>query len=367
MKTLKDANIQNKTVLLRADLDLSEGSDLRLAATVPTIKFLLENNCKVVIVGHKGRPNGKIDDEFSLFPVFEKLKLYFPKKDADDFKFVSSILSKEAKEIIGQAKFGDIIMLENLRFYPGEEENDLAFTEYLASLANVYVNDAFGVCHRQHASITGIVKFIPGYAGLRLQEEVEKLKQAMEKPAYPAVAIIGGAKLETKLPVISKMAEIYDFVLVGGKMAINKDVILRNKETKDSDELSRHPEEAERRRIPLINNSKIILSTDYIGEEKLDIGPETIKNFTEIILKAKTVIWNGPMGKIEDERFIHGTKMIASAIIESRAFSIVGGGDTIAALEKINLLDKFSWISTGGGAMLEFLAGERLPGIEVLK
>jgi len=340
MKTLKNTDIQNKTVLLRADFDVSEGSDLRLKAIVPTVNFLLENNCKIVLIGHKGRPGRKVDDKFSLLPIFEKIKTYFPEKSPEDFKFIKDILDEEAKNAISNMGSGEIAMLENVRFYSGEEENDENFARQLANLGDVFVNDAFGACHRNHASIAGIAKLLPSYAGLRLEQEIDILNKAMENPARPAVAIIGGVKIKTKLPVISKMAEIYDSVLVGGKLAIEFQSVC--------------------------SKENIICSTDYVSENKLDIGQESIKNFREIILKAKTAVWNGPVGKIEDPNFIHGTKAIADAIIESDVYSIIGGGDTVAALEKLGLLNKFDWISTGGGAMLKFMSGEELAGIKCL-
>lgn len=358
MKTLKDINLQNKTVLLRADLDISDGGDFRLEAGIPTIKYLLENDCKIVIIAHRGRPEGKVDSRFSLLSVFEKLKTYFLDKKENDFKFVSDIISSEANEAVEKSKTGDIIMFENLRFWKQEEENNERFAEYLAGFADIFVNDAFAVCHRKHASIFGIPKFLPSSAGLRLEKEIEILNQAMKNPKKPAVAIIGGAKIETKIPCIESLSKIYDTVLVGGRLGI--ETSFRHPEP--SLALARMGEGS----YPTFANN-IIIPTDYVDEQKFDIGGKTIEKYKQIISSAKTIVWNGPMGKFEDPDFIRGTELIADAIIESGAYSIIGGGDTIAAINKLGIpFDKFGWVSTGGGAMLTMMAGEELAGIKAL-
>jgi len=358
MNKLQNIKIKGKIVLLRADLDISDGGDFRLEAGIPTIKYLLENDCKTVIIGHRGRPNGNYDVALSLRSIFEKLKKYFPKKNADDFKFCADISKDSVLKIISDMRAGNILMLENLRFYSGEEANSADFAQKLASFADIFVNDAFAVCHRKHASIVGIPNLLPSCAGIRLEKEIRILSDAMNAPKHPAVAIIGGAKIETKVPVISELAKIYDYILVGGKIGLS---------FRHPEEYSTIGEDDEGSREIQERMKNVLFPVDYVGENKFDIGEKTIENFKEIIKSAETIIWNGPMGKFEDREFIHGTKEIAYAIIESQSNSIVGGGDTIAAINNLEIdVDNFGWVSTGGGAMLKMMSGEKLAGIEAL-
>jgi len=318
MRTLKEANIHKDTrVLVRADLDvpIQDGQIMekyRLESGLPTLKYLLEKQAKIIIIGHLGRPDGKVVESLStkhLIPYYN--------------------------EHLGE---GNYQLLENLRFDSREESNDPTFAKELASHAEIYVNECFSASHREHASITGVAHLLPSYAGMRLEKEVTALEKVLKDPVRPLVALVGGVKVDTKKPVISKFISVADMVLVGGKLGTNWNAD-----------------------IP--DNMKI--PRDY-GELGRDIGPRTIGIYTEILSRAKTVIWSGPMGNYEEEKFMHGTKEVAKAIIASNAFSVVGGGDTVAALQKINLADKFSFVSTGGGAMLDFLASGTLPGLEVL-
>jgi len=323
MKTLKDFDFRKKRVLVRADFNvpLSEQGeildDFRIKETLPTIHYLLENGAKVVLMSHLGNPGGKFVKELKLDPVTQRLT-----------------------ELLGQK----IVLLENLRFNPGEENNDEGFARELARNGDIYINDAFGVCHRKHASVVGVPKFLPSGAGFLLEKEIKTLTKLSENPQKPLVAIIGGAKLETKVGVIDKISEKADFVLVSG--LIGKGVVGQKIKLK-------HPE-------------KVIFPVDETGGGK-DIGPETVKLFSAKIAQAKTIFWNGPFGKIENEEFAKGTEAIARAIAGSEAFSVVGGGETVEFVTKLKLVESFSHVSSGGGAMLSFLSGEKLPGLEALK
>lgn len=351
---LRDANVNGKTVFLRADLDvpLSEArieDDTRLKACLPTIEYLLKQNCKIIIAGHLGRPQptnkeyGISNMEYSLLLI---AKWFFEKFKSRDsiFNIQYSKFSGFNGWEIGQ----NIFLLENLRFNAGEEANDPAFAKKLASLADIYVNDAFAMCHRNHASIVGITRFLPHFAGLHLVEEIENLTSAIENPKRPLVVIIGGKKIETKLPLVEKMHRIADYVLVGGKIAQESKILARVV----------HEQIAGKKAVLIVAD----LTPDGAGIAQKDLG-----NFLEIILLAKTIIWNGSMGLIgKKEDQFSATRKIAEGIIKSKAYSIVGGGDTVEYLNRMGIIDKFSFASTGGGAMLSFLSGERLPGIEAL-
>jgi len=341
MQSIKEANLENKTILVRADLDVAEGEDFRLKVLIPTIDYLLENQCKIIIIGHRGRPNGILDSRLSLLPVFENLKKVLANSKVNTFHFFADVCEGDASEAVENLSACDIMMMENLRFCSGEESNNKQFAQSLAKLADIFVNDAFANSHREHASMVGIPKFLPSYMGLRITEEIKVLSEAMKDPERPAVAIIGGAKVETKAPCIDNLSKIYDNILIGGRIGIvskeKKEFIIEDRE-KDK-------------------NNIVIFPVDYAGSEQYDIGENTIEKYKEIISKAKTIIWNGPMGKFEDDEFINGTREIAEAVINSKAHTVIGGGDTIAALNKLKIpLDKFNWVSTGGGAMLNQLS-----------
>ncbi len=344
LKGLIVEDVQNKRVLVRADLDvpLKDGEvedSARLEAVIPTLEFLFKNNAKVVLIGHLGRPDpqlSKENEKFSLEPVvkwFEKkLKVKSEKLKVGDFE--------------GWKLNDNFSILENLRFYKEEKENDLDFSKKLASLADCYVNDAFAVSHRANSSIVGVCKFIPHFAGIRLQKEVEELSIILEKPVRPLVIVIGGVKIETKLPVVKNMHGWADYILVGGKIAEQMKTLFGEQH-----------QQTQRKSILLVAD---------LTEDKNDITEKSAENFAEIIWTAKTVVWNGPLGFTE-QGFNKGSEIVSKSIVDSDAYSVAGGGDTGACLKKLGIYDKFSFVSMGGGAMLDFLSGQKLPGLEMLK
>ncbi len=378
MRTIQAAKIEpDQTVLLRADFDvpLQKGKildEFRLKAALPTIKFLLGKKAKIIIISHLGRPQGRMVAGLRLDPMAQWLK--------KEFHFRTDQIS----------------LWDNLRFYPGEEKNDPDFARKLASLAEIFVNDAFAVSHRQHASIVGIPQFLPSFAGLRLEKEVKSLKKALSFKK-DLVVILGGAKTETKIPVIESLVGMGALVLLGGIVAntflaalLGKDKV--NGSVIDQERLGLAKKFLAKLDLPVSfakipgQTTKIWLPLDVVigfpvktvsffpdgefipsGKVVLDIGPKTIREYAGLLGFAKAIILNGPLGKIEEEKFSRGTEAILKAVADSPAFSIVGGGDTIAALEKFGLVDKIDLVSTGGGAMLAFLAQGTLPGIEALE
>ncbi len=347
MRTLEDFDFAKKRVLVRCDFDVplsEEGEildDFRIRQTLPTIGYLMENNAKVILIGHLGRPEGKVVERLRSNPIAKRLGELLGRSVTK----LNDCVGPEVEKTIGEIQSGEIFVLENLRFHKEEEENDEEFVKELAGLGDFYVNNAFANSHRNHASMTGVSKYLPSAAGLALVKEIEILSGLMENPKRPLVVIIGGAKVEeTKLKVIDRFSETAETFLVGGLVA---------KEIKE-------------KKLKLNRPEKIVWPVDEIGGGK-DIGPKTVELFKKKISVAKTIFWNGPLGMIEKEEFSRGTKGIAEAIVGSCAFSVVGGGETVEFINKIGLTDKFNHISTGGGAMLEFLSGEKLPGIEALK
>jgi len=379
-------NLKNKKVLVRVDFNVPVGSDgvidekedWRIKAALPTIKYLLENKAKVILMTHLGRPKGKVVESLKLGPVQDKLT------ELLDLSITKTpdCIGKTTENIINGMRSEEIVLLENLRFHKEEEENDEKFAKELASLADIYVNDAFSDCHRAHASISVITKFLPSYAGLLLEKEVKVLSEAVKNPERPASIVIGGAKAETKVPVIEYLLDKFDHILVGGVVA---NVILKAKGIDTGKSLMDgiNIKEVDRKinlespklHIPVdvvacnSENKEIALSAvGRIGDNMiLDIGTESVNLYSRVISDSKTVIWNGPMGMFENKDFFFGTREIAKAIMESKAKKIVGGGDTITALSQLGLLDKADYVCTGGGAMLEFLSGKKLPGLEALK
>lgn len=381
MKTVKDFNVKNKKVLVRCDFNvpLDNGSikdDFRIKQTIPTIEYLIENNAKVILMSHLGSPKG-IDKDLKMDPIQKKLSQYLKQ---DVFK-TSECIGKKVKKAISN---NQVVLLENLRFYKEEENND-KFSKELAALADIYINDAFGVSHRKHASVVGVPKHIPSGAGLLLEKEVNILSKVLEKPCRPLVVIVGGAKASSKIKVIKQLQKTADYVLIGGKIA-NTILIVQgviagkswpSEDTvKEIKELDITPDNLY---MPLDN----LISSDesgktYVRESVMDrgkkdefvfdIGPETIKLFSKIIKQAKMIVWAGPMGLFENPLFEIGTRKIAEEIVSNhKAHKIVGGGDTIFAVSKFGLRDKFDHVSTGGGAMLDFLSGEELPGLKALE
>lgn len=330
MQSIKEANVSGKRVIIRCDFDdpIIDGNltdDTRIKSNLPTLKLLLDHQANLFLISKLGRPQGK-DLSLSMRIVLDTVSKHLDEKIA-------------FKEDLEQEQLSRVTLLENLRFWSEEEEGDVDFSRKLASFGDLYVNECFATSHRNDASFIGIPKFLPGFAGLNLEKEVKELTKVLESPARPLVAIIGGAKLETKLPAIYNLAKVADKILVGGKLMF----------------------EVERRTLP----ENVIVAHDDV--ETKDIGEKTAKLFGEVIQQAAMIVWNGPMGVFEEDKYAFGTKGIAEAVAGSNAYSVVGGGDTISALNKFSLLDKMSFVSTGGGAMLEFLAGKKLPGIEALK
>ena len=331
MRTVRDFDVANKRVLVRCDFNVPLDEygkildDFRIRKTIPTIEYLIEKRARVVLMSHLGRPDGKIMEEFSLKPVAKRLEELLGRK-------------------VAFADGGELVLLENLRFHKKEEENDENFARELSKLGDIYINDAFGASHRAHASIVGVPKFLPSGAGLLLEKEIMCLTRLSTNPEKPLVAIIGGKKVEDKTKVIDKISEVADFVLVSG--LIKKEIGEKNLKFKYPD--------------------KIIGPIDEIGGGK-DVGPETVKLFQEKIMKAKTIFWSGPLGKIEEKEFSKGTEGLIKAIIDSGAYSVTGGGETMEFINQLGLGEKFGHLSTGGGAMLEFLSGKELPGLKVLE
>lgn len=350
MKSLKKANLKGKRVLLRCDFNVplsKKGEvldDFRIEKTLPTIEYILRERGTVILMSHLGRPEpkGKMtfkNRKFSLKPVASFLEKKLSKKVV----FIGDCIGPQTQKIIKELPENSVALLENLRFYKGEEANNLSFAKELAKLGDVFVNDAFGVSHRAHASVSGVTRYLPSFAGLLLEKEVKTLKGLMKSPEKPLVAIVGGAKVETKAALINKISEKADYVLIGG---------LIDREIREKDIYINYPR-------------KLVVPVDEIDGK--DIGPKTIKLFREKILSAKTVFFNGVVGQVENKKYTKGTEEILRAIIKSRAFSIIGGGDTVESLNCLKLGDKFDHISTGGGAMISFMAGEKLPGIDALK
>ena len=312
--------------------------DFRIRETLPTINYLIEKEAKVILMSHLGRPEGRVVRKLRLTPIQDRLMEYL------DLSIVKAedCVGKEIEKWTHEMQPGEILLLENLRFHKEEEENDDGFAQNLAKLADIYINDAFGASHRNHASIVGVPKYLPAGAGFLLEKEIKILTQLMENSQKPLIAIIGGAKVEEKAKLINKISEVADFILIGG-------LIKREIEAKN---------------IKLKYPQKSIKPIDEI--EGKDIGPKTVELFKEKIFSAKTIFFNGVLGMTEKEEFSQGTEEILKAIAKSKSFSVIGGGDMTQVINKLGLVDKFSHISTGGGAMLEFLSGEKLPGIEVL-
>lgn len=343
---VRKQNLANKKVLLRTNFDVPLTSDGRVAdetrieESLATIKYLLSQKAEIVVISHLDRPGGKPVPGLSLKPVAERLKMMLPKTKID---FTEEILGEKTKRMLEALKPGEILFLENLRFDPGEETDNSKFAQSLAALADFYVNDAFACSHRQHASIVSVPQFLPASRralGLDFLEEVKVLAKVLKNPQRPVVVILGGIK-KSKMEAAKKLAAWVDYILVGGELV-------------EYDEVSKMIDQ-----VP-----KVLGSLTKQGE---DITMETVKRFKEIIAQAKTIIWTGPMGAFENQKFEKGTKEIAKAMVDSGAYAVVGGGDTEAALTKFGLVDKVDYISSGGGAMLSFLADGTLPGIEAIR
>lgn len=391
IKYIDEVEIKNKKILLRVDFnvtlnpDFTIADDARIRQSLPTINFLLKKNNRLILVCHLDRPKTR-DPKYSVKVVADKLQEYLP-----DYKIkvIDDFLNLKDQEAIKKQAEKEIFILENIRFYPEEKKNDQEFSKKLAGLADIYINDAFGVSHRNNASVVGITQFIPSYGGLLLKKETVVISKALKNPKKPIVVILGGAKISTKIDLINRLMELSDYLLIGGGMAntflaaqgFNVGASLYEKDSLEdarkilfcaaqkntaillpSDAIIGHPEEKQNG-----NDVKKISELPKDGNI-LDVGPETQAKFGAVIAKAKTIIWNGPVGYFENPLFRRGTDFIYYAITQNQqATSIVGGGDTLAAISKKEYLDKITHISTGGGAMLEFIEKRTLPGIEALK
>jgi 3-phosphoglycerate kinase len=348
-KTLKDFSVAGKRILVRCDFNVpidESGNildDFRIRQALPTLQYLVDSKAKIILMSHLGEPEGKVVPELKLDKVAEKLAEYlkFPIGKEDD------CIGPDVENESNKLPAGSVLLLENLRFHKEETDNDADFAKKLSYIGDIYVNDAFGVCHRDQASVTGVPKFLPYCAGFLLEKEIESLDKIMKYPEKPMVAIIGGTKVETKAKFIDNISKIADYVIVSGLIA--KEVA---EGPKGYPIKFQYPE-------------KIIIPAGQL--DALDINDESIKIFQEKIMQAKTILWNGPFGKFEDEKYAKGTLAIAKAIIDSGAYSVVGGGETVEFLNKHGIIDKFSHVSTGGGAMLSYLAGDKLPGLEALE
>ncbi|MCI8336155.1 MAG: phosphoglycerate kinase [Peptococcaceae bacterium] len=383
-KSVRDIDVAGKTILMRVDFNVpldEKGNitnDSRIQGAIPTITYLVEQGAKVVLASHLGRPKGKFVDSMSLKPVAVRLGEILQK----EVLFIPACIGEDVTSAVKGLKAGDVAMLENVRFYPEEEANDAAFAEALASLADIYVNDAFGTVHRAHASISGVTKYLPSVCGFLLEKEVNTLARALEQPQKPFIAIVGGSKVSDKIGVIKNLLHKVDYLLIGGGMA-NTFLAAKGHDMQKS-----LVEEAmldwTKELLGESNADKILLPVDVVAAERfaadsdsrtvscdqvpdgwmvLDIGPKTVAAYGEKIAAAKTVIWNGPMGVFEMEQFAAGTRGVAQAVCDSDCMSIIGGGDSVAAITQMGLIDKVSHASTGGGASLKMLEGQELPGV----
>lgn len=388
-KTVKDFDVKGKRVFVRVDFNvpLDENGnitdDTRIRAALPTINYLVENQAKVILASHLGRPKGKFNLKYSLSPVARRLSQLLNK----EVIFAEDCIGEKVENLVSNMNPGDVLLLENLRFYPQEEENDRDFAKKLADLAEIYINDAFGTAHRAHASTAGIAEFLPSGAGFLMQKEIEIMGKALENPERPFVAVLGGAKVSDKIGVITNLLNKVDSLLIGGGMAftflkalgyeIGRSLLEEDKIELAGSIIKDAKEKGVKLELPedVVVAEEIKEGTDYktvsVGEIPsnligVDIGEKTREKFAQIIKKAKLVVWNGPMGVFEIKSFAKGTLAIAEAMAESGAITIVGGGDSAAAVEQLGFADKMTHISTGGGASLEFLEGKELPGVAVL-
>ena len=385
-KTIRDIDVTGKKVLVRVDFNVplvegKVGDDTRIRAALPTIDYLLENGAAVILCSHLGRPKGEPNPKYSLRPVAEHLAGLMGKPVI----FAEDCIGPVAEKAASELKTGDVLVLENSRFHAEEEKNGMQMAEQLASLADLFVNDAFGTAHRAHASTEGVTHFKPGVAGFLLEKEIKYLGQAVADPERPFVAILGGAKISDKIGVINNLLTKADAVLIGGGMA---NTFIKAQGYAVADSLVEDESLPMARELLEKASGKLHLPVDVVLADKfeaeavkkieptgnvpdgwriLDIGPETVKGFGKIIETAGTVVWNGPMGVFEFPRFASGTFEVAEAVAASQAVSIIGGGESVAAIQQSGLADKITHISTGGGASLEMLEGLELPGVAALQ
>lgn len=387
-KSIRDVAVSGKKVFVRVDFNvpLSKGiirDETRIRATLPTIQYLIENGAKVILASHLGRPNGQIDEELRLKPVATRLSelLSKPVIQAVD------VVGKEVKAQIEQLKDGDIILLENVRFHPGEESNDIELAKGFADLADLYVNDAFGAAHRAHASTEGIAHHLPAVSGLLMEKELEVLGKALTNPDRPFTAIVGGAKVKDKISVIENLLNLADNIIIGGGLAytfIKAQGHEIGNSLVDNDKLDlalSFLQKAKEKGVNFLLPVDFVVADDFSAEantqivdidgipaewEGIDIGPKSRELFAKTIADSKLIVWNGPMGVFEIEPFSHGTKAVGQACADTKGYTVIGGGDSAAAVEKFNMAEQMNHISTGGGASLEFMEGKALPGVVAL-
>ena len=392
MRVLEDFELKEKKVIIRADFNtpIDEGeikNCFRLEAVLPTLRYLISKKAKIILIAHLGRPNlnfnGELElrekNEFTMRPLALKLSDLL----GQEVFFAKDCIGEIAEKEIDKLRPGQVILMENLRFYKGETENSLDFAKSLAKLGDIYINEAFGVSHRKHASIVGVPKFLPSGAGFFFDKEISNLSMILKEPKHPLSVIIGGVKISTKIKVIRKFLSKADNIALGGALA---NTVISAKGFAIGKSISEEDMISEVQNLNLTDTAlhipvDVVVSSDSSGDKEinvapvgktkeedmiLDIGPDTRNLFKEIIFQSKTIIWNGPMGLWEVEEFAEGTKEIARYISQADAFTVVGGGSSVSALEKLNLMDKINHVSTGGGALLEFLSEESLPGIEAL-
>ena len=385
--TIRDIDVNNKRVLMRVDFNcpVKNGKvtdDTRIRKALPTIEFALEHGAKLILMSHLGRPKGEVKEEYRMNPVADRLRelLGKPVTKLDD------CIGDDVKSKVMEMKTGDVILLENTRFYKGEKKNDPAMAEQLSQLGEVYVNDAFGTAHRAHASTEGVAKHLPAVAGFLMEKELAELGRLLDNPARPFYAILGGAKVSDKIGVIENLTHLCDGIIIGGGMCftfikaqgheIGKSLLDPNMD-QVKDIMKAINEKGVRLALPVDvvvtddpkgEGTHKVVPVDQIPSDMMgvDIGPETIKQFDEMISGGKTIFWNGPMGIFEVDDFARGTMAVARAIAQSGAISVIGGGDSVAAVAKAGLSDRMTHISTGGGASLEFMEGKVLPGVAAL-
>ena len=388
-KTVKDIDLKGKKVFVRCDFNvpMDENQNItdnaRIVAALPTIKYLLDQNCKIILASHLGRPKGEFKPEFSLLPVAKELSKLLDR----EVIMAKDVIGEDAMTKAANLKEGEILLLENVRFHREETDNDPEFSKKLASMAEVFVNDAFGTAHRAHSSTTGIASYLPAVSGFLIEKELQFLGNAVSNPERPFVAILGGAKVSDKIGVIDNLLEKVDTLIIGGGMAytffkaqgyeVGNSICELDKLELANSLMEKAKQKGVKFLLPVDTKigkefkpdteSKTVKCTEIPeGWEGFDIGEESIKMFVEEIKKAKTVIWNGPLGLFEFDQFATGTNAIAKVLSEIDATTIIGGGDSAAAVKKAGLQDKITHVSTGGGASLEFLEGKKLPGIEAL-
>lgn len=389
-KTVKDIDIKDKKVFVRCDFNvpLDENGKItdnrRIVGALPTIKYLLENNCKVILCSHLGRPKGEVKPEFSLAPVAAELSRLLDK----EVKLAKDVIGESAKELTSNMQNGEIVLLENVRFDSREEKNDPELSKELASMAEIFVNDAFGTAHRAHSSTAGIAQYLPAVSGFLIEKELKFLGDALQNPERPFVAILGGKKVSDKIGVINSLLEKVDTLMIGGAMAytffkaqgynVGNSICELDKLDLAKELMEKAKQKGVKLMLPVDtrlgkefdpNTESKVVGWKEIpdGWEGYDVGDETIKMYQEQLKTAKTVIWNGPVGLFEFDKFAIGTNAVAKTLSElENTTTIIGGGDSAAAVEKAGLAEKFTHISTGGGASLEFLEGKKLPGIECL-